>query len=197
MSTLQFFNYKNQVISRRKDGFINLTQMCKANGKRLDNYLRLKQTNEYIEVLSRSLTSEGTGQNSVLDTIQGGSPNEQGTWGHPTLAINLARWISAEFAVWCDQNIFTLIATGKSELIQQPTQIALPPEVEAKLDTIQEENRIIIAMLAKFGDVNEVVAKAIADKTKEKLDAYHAKKSEQFKRIKEQNEIERFLKKHK
>ncbi len=107
MGNITAFEYNGQSIFRREDGFINLTQMCRANGKKLDNYFRLKQTVKYIDVLSRSLTSE------VTDTIQGGIPSQQGTWGHPTLAINLARWISPDFAVWCDSVIFDLMDQNK------------------------------------------------------------------------------------
>jgi len=34
--------------------------------------------------------------------IQGGRPELQGTWIHPRLAVDLARWICPSFAVWMD-----------------------------------------------------------------------------------------------
>lgn len=118
MESLTVFNYNNQVITRRNDGFVNLTQMCQANGKRIDNWLRLKQTQDYISVLSNSLTSE------VVYSEEGVNG---GTWGHPSLAINLARWISAAFAVWCDGHIFNLLSTGSTAIAsQQPPQPQLP-----------------------------------------------------------------------
>lgn len=118
MESLTVFNYNNQVITRRNDGFVNLTQMCQANGKRIDNWLRLKQTQDYISVLSNSLTSE------VVYSEEGVNG---GTWGHPSLAINLARWISAAFAVWCDGHIFNLLSTGSTAIaVQQPPQPQLP-----------------------------------------------------------------------
>jgi hypothetical protein len=110
MNTLTNFDYNGTPINKRADGYINLTQMCQANGKRIDNFFRLKQTQQYINILSRSLTSE------VTEIVQGGNPQEQCTWGHPTLAINLARWISPEFAIWCDNHIFNLMSTGTTEL---------------------------------------------------------------------------------
>lgn len=58
MNSLQNFNYNGQIIQRRDDGFVSLTQMCASNGKRLDNWVRLKQTQEYIGVLRNSLQSE-------------------------------------------------------------------------------------------------------------------------------------------
>lgn len=59
--------------------------------------------------------------------IQGGEPSLQGTWIHPKLAIELGRWISVEFAIWCDTHIQTLMTTGKTEIIHQQPERALPP----------------------------------------------------------------------
>lgn len=108
---VQNFNYNGIVIQRRTDGFVNLTQMCAAGGKRIDNYTRLKQTQEYVRVLGNYLTTE------VVYTEEG---IHGGTWGHPSLAINLARWISAEFAVWCDAHIFNLMTSGSTSLAVDP-----------------------------------------------------------------------------
>jgi type II secretory pathway component PulJ len=86
MHSLQNFNYNGQIIQRRSDGFVSLTQMCASNGKRMDNWMRLKQTQEYIKVLEQSL------QNKVVDTNEGG--DHSGTWGHPKLAEYLSYWLS-------------------------------------------------------------------------------------------------------
>jgi hypothetical protein len=112
MDSLQNFNYNGQVIQRRSDGFVSLTQMCSANGKRLDVFMKAKKTQEYIDELSHSL------QMVVVDASEGG--DHSGTWGHPSLAINLARWISPQFAVWCDAHIFNLMVTGKTSLAEDP-----------------------------------------------------------------------------
>ena len=100
MSNLIVFNYKGQGISRRDDGFINLTQMCQANGKRVDVFMKAQKTKDYIECLENSLTHK------VVYSEEGVNG---GTWGHPVLASNLARWISIEFAVWVDTNLVDTI----------------------------------------------------------------------------------------
>lgn len=111
---LQNFNYNGTIIQQRGDGFVSLTQMCQANGKRLDNFLKANKTKDYIEVLGQSLQME------VLDSERGG--DHSGTWGHPSLAINLARWINTAFAVWCDAHIFNLMATGQTSIDIDPVQ---------------------------------------------------------------------------
>ncbi len=107
---LKAFAYNQQTINQRQDGYINLTQMCQANGKKLENFLKTAKTQEYVIALSRSMQIE------VTDVIKGGNPQLQGTWGHPSLAINLARWISSDFAVWCDSHIFNLMTTGQTSV---------------------------------------------------------------------------------
>lgn len=107
MNTLTNFDYNGTPINKRADGYINLTQMCQANGKRLDVFMKTKKTKEYIDALINYHHLE------VVYTEEGVNG---GTWGHPTLAINLARWISPKFAIWCDSHIFNLISTGTTEL---------------------------------------------------------------------------------
>lgn len=110
---IKAFAYNGQTITQRDDGYINLTQMCQVNGKKLDNFMKTTKTQDYVTALSNSMQME------VVDTKQG---QNGGTWGHPSLAINLARWISAEFAVWCDAHIFNLMTTGKTSLDIDPLE---------------------------------------------------------------------------
>lgn len=117
---MNILQYNGINIAQREDGYVDLTQMCKVNGKRLDNYLRLEQTKRYLQELECSLTSEVSLLESKKGKFSDGS--EQGTWGHPLLALNLARWISAEFAIWCDSHIFVLMTTGKTDLSIDPLQ---------------------------------------------------------------------------
>jgi uncharacterized coiled-coil protein SlyX len=112
---LQHFSYKGSVIQQRGDGFVNLTQMCQANGKRLDVFMKSQKTRDYIDVLTNQYH-----HSVVLDAGIGG--DHAGTWGHPSLAINLARWISPQFAVWCDSHIFNLLASGKTSLDMDPKE---------------------------------------------------------------------------
>lgn len=113
LMNIKAFAYNGQTITQRQDGYINLTQMCQVNGKKLDNFMKTTKTQDYVTALSNSMQME------VVDTKQG---QNGGTWGHPSLAINLARWISAEFAVWCDAHIFNLMTSGKTSLDIDPLE---------------------------------------------------------------------------
>lgn len=109
----------------RKGAYCNLNDIAAATGKRLDNWMRLKSTKEYIEAfnndrsyngmapfktivgrqLGSTLTSEGT--------IEGG---KQGTWAHPDIAIEFARWCSPAFGLWCNRQIRHLLEYGEVNL---------------------------------------------------------------------------------
>ena len=91
MSNLTVFNYNGQIISRRENGFVNLTQMCQANGKRLKDFLSHKRTLETIHTLYAIQSGEIY---HVLETIDGE------TWGHFDLAAELAYQSNASFSVW-------------------------------------------------------------------------------------------------
>lgn len=86
-------------ISRRTaNGYVNATAMCKANGRKWNDYYRQERTAQYLQALKGS-----TGFPADPVTMITDGPNEgRGTYVHPRLAIDLARWISPEFAVWMD-----------------------------------------------------------------------------------------------
>ena len=98
-------------ISRRdSDGFASATAMCQANGKRWHEYNSSQRTTEYITALGESLNLPA--DQLVLTTTSG--PNHlRGTWIHPRLAVDLARWLSPQFAVWMDG--WFLEAAGQSQ----------------------------------------------------------------------------------
>ncbi len=87
-------------ISRRdSDGFADATAMCQANGKRWHEYNSSQRTTEYLAALGESMNLPA--DQLVLTTTSG--PNHlRGTWIHPRLAVDLARWLSPQFAVWMD-----------------------------------------------------------------------------------------------
>ena len=93
---------------RTTDGFVNATRMCKANGREWFTYARAERTREYIAALAAVPQFCGT---ELVQSIRGGTPELQGTWIHPRLAVDLARWISPAFAVWMDGWFLEAITT--------------------------------------------------------------------------------------
>lgn len=97
---IPFVNHEvdnNFIQQRIDDGYINATALCKSVKKQFYDYSRLSSTKEFLDVLS---TETGIPVSELVRTIKGGNNLElQGTWVHPDVAINLAQWASAKFAV--------------------------------------------------------------------------------------------------
>ncbi|MFM6395242.1 MAG: KilA-N domain-containing protein [Planktothrix sp.] len=92
MTITKLFN--NNSIEIREDGFFNATLMCKAFGKKAQDYMRLDTTKAFIEALKVR-----TGYPDVeLVQIQNGGRNP-GTWVERRIAIDIARWLSPDFHV--------------------------------------------------------------------------------------------------
>ncbi|EKO3833981.1 KilA-N domain-containing protein [Vibrio harveyi] len=92
---------EGEIIPQRLgDGYISATALCQSVGKQFSNYHALKGTQEFIDELA---AQTGVPKEQLIHTIRGGDPKLQGTWVHPYLAINLAQWLSAKFAVKVSQ----------------------------------------------------------------------------------------------
>jgi len=89
--------FEASVIEQRSgDGYINATQLCTVAKKAWHNYKMLETTGHFLRALSAktkisqaALTEQTFATNgSIVDV-----------WVHPQVALHLAQWLSAEFAV--------------------------------------------------------------------------------------------------
>jgi hypothetical protein len=84
------------IARRTTDGYVNATAMCKANGKEWAKYRESDRCQTYLDALAE------TSEIRMFDLIESRPGQGGGTWVHPQVAVDLARWISAPFAVWMD-----------------------------------------------------------------------------------------------
>lgn len=110
------------LIYRKKDGFVDVTNLCKAGGKQYFDWNRLGKTKEFLKVLSFEM---GIPVSNLIDSVSGGNCKQQGTWVHPQVAINIAQWISPEFDVQVSKWIFQLTLTGKVDIKEEKTSVEL------------------------------------------------------------------------
>lgn len=104
-------SYQGAIIQQRlNDGYINATAMCRAAGKEWANYHQNGTTKEFLKALQGSL---GIPRNPIVQSIVTGANEHRGTWVHPQVAIHLAQWLSADFAVLVSEWVFQWL-TGKS-----------------------------------------------------------------------------------
>ena len=98
------------VTSRKDDGYINATELCKAGNKKFSHWNSLDTTKELINVLS---SDAGIPATLLVETKRGQTTKfDQGSWIHPDLAIQLAQWISPSFALQVSKWIRTLFSKG-------------------------------------------------------------------------------------
>jgi hypothetical protein len=97
---------------RQEDGYINVTNLCKAGGKLFKNWKKTQKTKAFIQVLSNEVLN-GT---ALLIKHKTGYGSEQCTWVHPQVAINIAQWISPQFDVKVSGWIYEIMMTGKVDI---------------------------------------------------------------------------------
>jgi len=79
---------RETIYQRSVDGYVNATAMCQAADKRLNDYMRLQNTKDFISELS---SVAGIPATDLIQIVQGGNPSLQGTWVHSDVAIHLAQ----------------------------------------------------------------------------------------------------------
>ena len=98
---------------REEDGYINVTNLCKAGDKLFKNWKKTQKTKAFLQVLSRSVL---IGTDLLIKTQTGGLNENRGTWVHPQVAINIAQWISPSFDVKVSGWVYEIMMTGKVDI---------------------------------------------------------------------------------
>lgn len=142
MLTQEKFSYKdNQVTFKSDDSgrMVNATEMAKPFGREPKDFLRNKQTINFIEALERSANLPNA---QILRVGKGGK--EQGTWMHEKLALKFAAWLSPEFELWVFDRIQELLLRGHVALSGTPQTDRLE-RLERRIEEIaaREEMRAL------------------------------------------------------
>lgn len=104
MSDVTPFLYKDQPVRFNGEGWLHATAVAERFGKRPNEWLRLPDTVAYLEAMERTC-----GKIPYVKTSRARADRGGGTWLHPKLAVAFARWLSPDFAVWCDMQIDRLL----------------------------------------------------------------------------------------
>lgn len=96
---------------RALDGYVNATAMCIVAGKQFNDYSRIGPTKAFLTELS---SETGIPVSELIQTLRGGNPDQQGTWVHPDVAVNLGQWCSPKFAVAVSQWVREWLSSPRS-----------------------------------------------------------------------------------
>jgi hypothetical protein len=179
-------NYEGHEISFNllsDDLMVNANQMEKLFDKKIRNFLRLKETQSFIEEIKKSqkyigfiqrnyLTSEivkggvigGKSKdfldNSVIMTFEG---KNGGTYMYRTLALKFAAWLNPAFELWIYETIENLLFSDKSKEIINYLQ-NYPPAKFKKLEADGElKNALALSGYSALEDEKRKIEIQIAD----------------------------------
>jgi hypothetical protein len=146
--------------SRKEDGFIDATSLCKAGGKQFKHWHSLDSTKELIKALEQAeILKVGTttfkdwsvgiptDPIKIIDIINTGTNDKRGSWIHPDLAVQLAQWISPTFALKVSKWIRELLLFGNVVLGEERNEKILIErmkqenlELQRKTIELEKEN---------------------------------------------------------
>lgn len=160
MSKMKKFSYEGSSITFEfADGnkMVNATEMAKPfAGKKVADFLRLKNTKEYIALLEQRYGDSHIvpSEREVLRVIKGGDASEglQGTWMDEKLALKFASWLSSSFELWVYDRIQELLTTGKTEL-REITAMPVVDALRAIADHIEEQQGINEEVKARLSEI--------------------------------------------
>lgn len=172
----------SKVQQRVTDGYINLNQMASAAGKRVDNWLANKSTQD--------LLAEFEGQQNKLPGIPGSLPalvtiegKGGGTWAHPDIAIQFAQWCSPAFALQVSRWIRNWMTTGRNPLadvdrvglrdsLKDDSRLRMTDQVKSYLEQIRlyDDKKYRGRFFARVHDaINQAVTGETAGDMRERL----------------------------
>jgi KilA-N domain len=133
---LKLSNGADFIVPVRRDGYVNVTKICQAAGKRLQHY---KDRAENKHFLDRFVALTRIRANAIFEVIQGGNLAnvEQGTFAHPDIAIHIAQWCSADFSIQVSRWVRQLMTTGRVELGNEMSTKQLDDVLKCRIEQIK------------------------------------------------------------
>ena len=120
MSNIIPMNYDDRSFPFTADCWFNATVAAKHHGKLPKDWLKTEATKIYIAELAEELGIASSGVKEevspLLVRVEKG--RNGGTWLHPELAVEFARWLSVKFARACDRHIKNLLLSKNFQLTE-------------------------------------------------------------------------------
>lgn len=145
------------LLGNEKNVMVNATEMAKAFGKEIDNFLRLENTKKFIISFlkrenSKIIPSDVRGYLTEGDIIIG--KKRGGTYMHRKVALKFAAWLDVDFELWIIDTIDDLLF-GKAK------------EVGNKISDAELKKVQIAELIQKVRDSGDVTAISLLDNLEE------------------------------
>lgn len=134
-------NFDGVTVQFDKDGWLHATAIAARFDKEPAHWLRSPETLSYLAALGKMLNCNSVDltelnkinhldsskaatkakilrlckQTGLVKAKAGAPETGGGTWLHPKLAVVFARWLSVDFAIWCDMQIDSIIHQPKEQ----------------------------------------------------------------------------------
>ena len=115
--------------NREEDGYINITNLCKAGNKQFKHWKESEKSKAYLQALSSQV---GIPTSDLIKLGSGSIHKKSHTWVHPQVAINIAQWISPYFDVKVSAWVYEIYLTGKVDISNTKTYHELKEENKNK-----------------------------------------------------------------
>lgn len=140
----QIFQYNGNPITFQigEATMMNATQMAKPFGKQPVFWLN----NQYTKDLLSELTKLRNLSLADLVQVTKGGTNP-GTWFHEDVALEFARWLSPQFAIWCNDRIKELMRYGMTATTQTIDSILADPDNAIKILVALKDERSKVTAL--------------------------------------------------
>uniref|UniRef100_UPI0036DF3D4C KilA-N domain-containing protein n=1 Tax=Photorhabdus sp. RM322S TaxID=3342825 RepID=UPI0036DF3D4C len=120
MNNIFPMEYEKQLFPFSNECWANATMAAKHFGKLTKDWLKLDSTKDYIREVGQELDIEAYNFKEeispLLVNVEKGRYG--GTWIHPELVIEFARWLSPKFARACDRHIKNMLISQNRTLTE-------------------------------------------------------------------------------
>jgi hypothetical protein len=153
MEILSKYYVEEEIIFSLKENnnnslYINATKTAKSFNKKPVDWLKTQDTKNYINAVAKwqNLTYE-----ELVIIYKGGNDKKaQGTWIHKKLIIAFARWLSSDFAVWCDLQIEEILKSQTSQNFDLDSYISENEKLIKLIELITSKNPMTLFYLDKL-----------------------------------------------
>ena len=137
---LEFIYQDTQIhflLGNEKEVMVNATEMAKAFGKEIKDFMRLDSTknfiNSFLKMKNRELKTEDS---PFLEDKIYTSKQKSGTYMIRPFALKFAAWLDSDFEVWCFKTIDEILFGNAKKVGEKISDAELKKQKIAKL--IQE-----------------------------------------------------------